>query len=165
VDARDWQFFEFAMQAAPRPPAPGFEPADLDGDGVMSEQDRGLFRDQFRRFRFGPDGVVGERQLAAFHNAFTGPGPGGFQPGVLNLYDLDGDGDVDYADQLILHTLLTEPVGYDLDVSADGRVDVDDLHEQYRTPRDVNRDGRIDEDDANLLERTIREGELDAQRP
>lgn len=161
VDARDRAFFDFAYQSAPGAPPAGFESADLNGNGFMDAEDRQIFRDRFRRFRFNADGVVGEKQLAAFGAAFTGPGSGGFQSGVLGLYDLDGDGDVDYQDQLILHTLLTEPVPFDLDISVDGRVDADDLHEWYRTPRDVNRDGVIDQADRDLLERIIRDGELD----
>jgi exopolysaccharide biosynthesis protein/uncharacterized lipoprotein YddW (UPF0748 family) len=164
VDARDWAFFEFAYQSAPGAPPAGFEQADLNANGVMDDEDRAIFRDRFRRFRFNADGVVGEKQLAAFHKAFTGAGPGGFQSGVLGLFDLDGDGDVDYQDQLVLHTLLTAPIPFDLDVSADGRVDVDDLHELSRTPRDVNRDGTIDQDDRDLLERIVRDGELDGDR-
>jgi Ca2+-binding EF-hand superfamily protein len=160
VDARDWQFLEYAMTFAPGPPPPGFEQADLNGNAVMDEQDRVLFRDQFRRFRFGSSGVVGERELRAFLLAFTGPGPGGFQNGVLNLYDLDGDGDVDYADQLILHRLLTEPVPFDLDLNGDGVIDVDDLHAWYANQRDVNRDGVIDLADRDLLQQVIRDGEL-----
>lgn len=161
VDARDWSFFEYAMTFAPGPPPPGFEAADLNADGIVDEADRALFRRQFREFRFGPDGVVGERQLRAFLNNFTGPGPGGFQPGVLNLYDLDGDGDVDLDDQLILHRLLTEPVPFDLDLDQDGVVGVDDLHAWYETPRDVNRDGSIDQQDKAVLLETIRENELE----
>lgn len=161
VDARDWAFFEYAMTFAPGPPPPGFEAADLNADGVMDETDRALFRRQFREFRFGPDGVVGERQLRAFLNNFTGPGPGSFQPGVLNLFDLDGDGDVDYDDQLILHRLLTEPVPFDLDLTGNGVVDVDDLHAWYDTPRDVNRDGVVDQQDKALLLEVIRQDELE----
>lgn len=161
VDARDWQFFEYAMSFSPGPPPAGFEPADLNGNGLMDEDDRVHFRDQFRRFRFGPSGVVGERELTAFLRAFTGPGPGGFQNGVLNLYDLDGDGDVDNADQLILHSLLTEPVPFDLDLNGDTVVDVDDLHAWYADRRDVNRDGVIDLADRDLLEQVIRDGELE----
>ncbi len=161
VDARDWAFFEFAMQAEPNPPQSGFEPADLDGDGFMTENDRVLFRDQFRRYRFGADGVTDARDLEAFLACFTGPGPGAAVSGVLNLYDLDGDGDVDYDDQLRFHSLLTGPVPYDLDVDADGAVTIDDLHRQTRSARDVNRDGLIDAADASALEAVLRADEID----
>jgi exopolysaccharide biosynthesis protein/uncharacterized lipoprotein YddW (UPF0748 family) len=161
VDARDWTFFEFAMQSMPNPPQPGFESADLDGDGFMTENDRALFRDQFRKYRFGASGVTDEQDLEAFLAAFTGPGPGTAVSGVLNLYDLDGDGDVDYTDQLRLHSLLTEPVPFDLDIDADGVVDIDDLHAQTRNPRDVNRDGIINASDAASLEAVLRADEFE----
>ncbi len=165
VDARDWTFFEFAMLAAPGPPQAGFEQADLNGNGVMDDGDRTVFRDRFRRFRFGADGIVDARDLEAFLACWTGPGPGTAVGGVLPLFDLDGDGDVDYDDQLRFHALLTEPVPFDLDIDSDGVVDVDDLHNFAANPRDVNRDGVIDADDPAAIESVIREGELDALTP
>lgn len=161
VDARDWTFFEFAMQSSPNPPLSGFESADLDGDGFMTDSDRVLFRDQFRKYRFGADGITDARDLEAFLACFTGPGLGTAVTGVLNMYDLDGDGDVDYDDQLRFHSLLTEPVPYDLDVDADGSVTIDDLHRQTQAGRDVNRDGMIDDTDTEALEAELRANEFD----
>ncbi|MEM9372126.1 MAG: phosphodiester glycosidase family protein [Planctomycetota bacterium] len=161
VDARDWTFFEFAMLASPNPPVAGFEAADLNHDGFMTEEDRTLFRDQFREYRFGADGVTDSRDLEAFLACFTGPGPGTAATGVLNVYDLDGDGVVDYDDQLRLHALLTEPVPFDFDVDRDGAVSIDDLYRQNQSSLDVNRDGVIDVNDTRVLEAELRKNEFE----
>lgn len=46
------------------------------------------------------------------------------------------------------------------DVTDDGRVDVEDVYRQNRSPVDVNRDGMIDERDLSYLETAARWGEL-----
>jgi hypothetical protein len=89
-------------------------------------------------------------------------------PGVHHLHDLDGDGDVDYADQVILHGLLTVAVSPDLDVNRDGRVTVADAYAQAAQPIDVNRDGVIDALDGVTLQASLRASEpvdLAAPRP
>jgi hypothetical protein len=68
----------------------------------------------------------------------------------------DGDGDVDYTDQVAVHGLLTVVITPDYDVDRNGRITVDDLSVQTRTPIDVNRDGVINETDANVLEAVLR---------
>lgn len=45
------------------------------------------------------------------------------------------------------------------DLNANRRVDVDDLHEMYQSPRDLNADGVIDQQDFEALEAFIRRGE------
>jgi hypothetical protein len=73
---------------------------------------------------------------------------------------MNGDGVVNYADQVILHSLLTVPLAPDTDVNRDGKVDIDDLYAQNQSPIDVNRSGKIDSADTAALEAVLRAGEL-----
>jgi hypothetical protein len=54
------------------------------------------------------------------------------------------------------------PVWPTFDVNGDGRVDVEDVHTQNRTPVDVDRNGVIDAADLAYLERAVRWQELEA---
>jgi uncharacterized lipoprotein YddW (UPF0748 family) len=134
---------------------------DLDDDGWIDGADLILFESRFDLFRFGEDGVVDQRDLQALLNVWTGPGGGDPLP-VLNLYDLDGDGDVDYDDQLRLHASLTVDLPPDTDVNRDGKTDIDDLYAQTQDPIDVDRDGTVDPaTDTRRLESELRDGEIE----
>ena len=78
-----------------------------------------------------------------------------------HLYDFDGNGIVNYNDQLYLHQMLTVNIGNDNDVNKDGKVDLDDLYKQNQGRIDVYRDGVIDGADTAALEAFLRIGELD----
>lgn len=160
IDPGDFAQFSGAYQGTPVQANPLNARFDLNNDGWIDEQDYQFLRSLFARWRFGDDGVVDELDLQALLNCWTGPGPG--TPVLTrHLYDLDHDGDVDYDDQLILHTYLTVDIGPDADVNRDGVIDVDDLHMQTTSPIDVNRDGLVDGDDTRALELIIRAGEID----
>lgn len=136
---------------------------DLNSDNVINATDLALFNNQFRKWRFGDDNVCDQRDLNAFLNCWTGSltvTP----PAVLNLYDLDADGDVDYADQLILHSLLTVTLPADTDVNRDGRLSDLDLYLQNTNPIDVNRDGVINGADTAAIETALRTNEINDMR-
>ncbi|MDX2145983.1 MAG: family 10 glycosylhydrolase [Planctomycetota bacterium] len=159
VDARDRALFNAAFPGSPVRPSGSTRQFDLNNDNWIDTLDLGLFLQFFTKFRFGEDGIVDQRDLDAFLAAFTGPGSGS-APAVLNMYDLDGDGDVDYSDQLIMHSLINRPVTPDLDVNRDGKIGIDDLYVQNQAPIDVNRSGTITPADQNVLEAAIRANEL-----
>ena len=79
-----------------------------------------------------------------------------------HLYDLTGDGQVNYSDQVVLHGLLTVELPPDLDVNLDGRVNIDDVYVQAITNgRDVNRDGIVNSGDLDTLEAAVRGDEAE----
>lgn len=160
IDARDRVIFNTVYTGNPVPVNAGNQRNDLNGDGVINATDQMMFNQVFARFHFGEDGVVDGRDLQALRNCFT-PGSGPPTPGVpLNLWDLNGDGAVDYADQLLLHTYLTVPLPPDLDVNRDGPVDINDLYAQFGSvPIDVDRNGFILASDADALRSALRAGE------
>ena len=135
---------------------------DLNRDGVVDARDLALLNRAFARYHFGEDGVVDTRDIQALVGSLTpGPAP---NPANLNLCDLNGDGAVNYADQVILHGYLTVPVPFDYDVNRDGVIDLEDLLAQTRSPIDVNRDGVIDAADTTALGARLRGSEHDSMR-
>lgn len=157
IDARDRAIFNTTYTGTPVTTTSGNLRNDLNADGVIDAVDQQLFNQAFGRFHFGEDGVVDGRDLQALLNSFT-PGSG-VVPTYLNLWDLNGDGAVNYSDQLILHTYLTVTLPPDTDVNRDGVVNVADVHAQLLSPIDVNRDGFILSNDVAALAAALRAGE------
>lgn len=158
IDARDRLRLFLVWNSGPPTPATGANAVyDLTGDGLVDAADRDAFEQAFYNNRFGDDGVVNARDVRALLACFTTGN--GTVPTVLHVYDLDGDGRVDYDDQLLLHARLTEPMEPDADVNRDGLIDVDDMHEQNQRPIDVDRDGLIGPADLGALEVVVRTGE------
>ncbi|MEO0631073.1 MAG: hypothetical protein AAFY46_10145 [Planctomycetota bacterium] len=156
IDGRDIADFRSFFTGDPRPVTGRTQQYDLDGSGVVDAGDEAELLSLFTRARYGVDGVVDQRDLDAFLASFTGPSAGGPVEAIISLHDLDADGDVDYDDQLIFHSLLTEDVGLDLDANRDGVFDVEDCYDQTQSPIDVDRDGAISEGDTQLLIETYR---------
>ncbi|MCC5787714.1 MAG: family 10 glycosylhydrolase [Phycisphaerales bacterium] len=161
IDARDREFFFSVFQGEPVPRNNQNRHMDLNNDGVIDEKDLVIFERLLLEYRYGEDGVIGQKAIDFLTSNFTPPHvigpPDPNRP--LNLHDLNGDGVVDYQDLLILHAGLTEPVEPDLDVNRDGVVDIEDLHEQAKNPIDINRDGVIDEEDTRVLVEYLRQNE------
>lgn len=150
VDASDWTAFRTVYSGTPVSAGGANARYDYNADGVVNETDWTLFKQEFARWHFGEDGVVDQRSLNAFlecMNATQG------SSARRHLYDLNGDGVVNYQDQLILHQLLTVQIAPDTDVNKDGKVDIEDLYYlNQHLDRDVNRDGVIDGKDIGELE-------------
>lgn len=166
IDARDLALMT-ALLATANPPGspiavtPGTTRYDLDGSNFIDAADNILLIAEFRRYKFGDDGTVDSRDLARLVACYTGGNPFNAAPAsppapatLLHLWDLSGDGVVNYDDQLILHAAMTTPTTPDADCNVDGRVDIEDVYIQSRgiivgaatsliRPRDANRDGTI----------------------
>lgn len=148
IDAVDWQYFRSIYSGTPVPVGNANRRLDYNGDNVIDEADWAAFKTEFSKFRFGEDGVVDQRSLDALMQCMNGRQ---VLTGILHLYDLNGDGIVDYSDQLILHTLLTVDIGMDLDVNRSGSFDINDIYKQNQAPIDVNRDGVVNAKDLEDL--------------
>ena len=159
IDARDLAQFDSLYSGTPIPVNGLNARFDLNDDDVIDDGDREALLDIFRAFRFGEDGEVDELDLAVFEASMTGPGAGGAPVYPLHLFDLDADNDVDYDDQLILHSLKTKPLAFETDLDGDGTVDVEDMYVQRFAQRDVNRDGVVDDADFDDLEAVVRADE------
>lgn len=148
IDAVDWQYFRSIYTGSPLTVNSSNRRLDYNGDNVINEADWSAFKAEFSKFRFGEDGVVDQRSLDALLQCINARQ---VLTGVLHLYDLNGDGIVDYSDQLILHTLLTVDIGVDLDVNRSGGFDLNDVYRQNQNPIDVNRDGVVNAKDLEDL--------------
>ena len=156
IDGRDIADFRAFFTGDPRPVTGRTQQYDLDGSGVIDADDEAELLSLFTRARYGVDGVVDQSDLQAFLASFTGPGAGGPVGAIISLHDLDADGDVDYDDQLIFHSLLTEDIGLDLDANRDGVFDIEDCYDQTQSPIDVDRNGKVTQADTDLLIETYR---------
>ncbi len=182
IDARDLALMA-ALLATANPPGtglavtPGTARYDLNGSGFIDAADSALLTTEFRRYKFGDEGVVDARDLARLVACYTSANP--FNPApasppaptvLLHLWDLNGDGIVNYDDQLILHAAMTAATSPDADCNADGRLDIEDVYIQSRgvvvgtatsliRPRDANRDGVINAADAATVADVARTGE------
>lgn len=161
LDSADWDAFRAVYNGTPVSSAGANARLNYNGDGQITESDWVLFKRECARNIFGEDGTVGQREFDAFMqcmNALQGNST------RKHLYDFDGNGLVNYQDQLRFHQLLTTSIGNDNDVNRDGKVDIEDLYKQNQSPLDVNRDGVVDASDTAALEATLRANERQDMR-
>jgi uncharacterized lipoprotein YddW (UPF0748 family) len=159
IGSADWAAFRAVYNGTPVSSAGANARYNYNGDSQITESDWILFKREFARWHFGEASVVGQRQFDAFlqcMNALQGN-----NTTRKHLYDFDGNGIVNYNDQLYFHQLLTVNIGNDNDVNKDGKIELDDLYKQNQNPIDVNRDGVINAADTASLEATLRVGELE----
>ncbi|MGP1272442.1 MAG: phosphodiester glycosidase family protein [Phycisphaerales bacterium] len=151
MDGRDLAVFSLVYQGTPVNASGRNRELDLDNSGVIDAADEAILLDLLARGRYGVDGVVDQLDFEAFTASFTGPGTGGPVGPVINLHDLDADGDVDEDDRAIFYRLVTVPLEPDLDADRNGVFDIEDLYAQTQNPIDANRDGIIDQSDTDLV--------------
>ena len=156
VDGDDRALFAAVFQGTPVAVNPNNARYDVNLDNIINQTDRILTDDYFRRYRFGEDGILDLRDIAAI-TACLGQSPA--VAGVPHLYDLDADEDVDSDDLAIARSLATVPLTDPNDVDGDGQATIEDLYFQHLTPSDINDDGSTNDADTNALEATLRESE------
>lgn len=155
IDARDVALFDALYQGVRIAVTPQNARYNLDDNSQIDATDRVMLIREFNRFRFGEDGVIDAADIASLRAAYVAGGaPDPNMP--LALFDLNGDGSVDYADELILNGRLTVLGPIDADVNRDGLVDIEDLYyENQHLSVDVNRDGVINGADIGALEEYV----------
>lgn len=97
IDARDWNLFASVYDGVPEP---GSGRMDWDGNGVINQIDSQRTREAIRKFRFGPNGIVDNKDQTAFNSALAGSTS---TNSGKSLYNLDGDLDVDNADRDLMN--------------------------------------------------------------
>lgn len=155
IDARDLALLAGVYAGTPVA-ASALPRGDLNGSGTIDAADERLLRAQFNRFHFGEDGIVDRRDLAALRNCFNATAGGT----MLHFWDLNGDGVVDWRDELIAIDAMTVSRGVDTDLNNDGQTTIDDLYRQLSSPIDVGDDGAITPADTAILVRTLRAAEV-----
>jgi len=184
IDARDLAAMVALLATANPPGTPiaitvGNARFDVDASSSITAADMTRLTTEFRRYKFGEDGIVDGRDLARIIACYPSGNPFTAAPAspplasvLLHLWDLTGDGVVNYDDLLIAHAALSNrsSIAPDADANADGAVNIEDVYTQYgpmpaagnttqRRPRDVNRDGVIDALDGAALGDLVRAGE------
>jgi hypothetical protein len=155
IDAKDLALLSGVYAGTPVP-ASALPRADLNADGVIDAADARLLAAQFNRFHFGEDGIVDRRDLAALRACF---GATAGSANILHFWDLNGDGVVDWRDELIAIDAMTVARTVRTDVSNDGVTDAEDLYRQLASPIDVGGDGAATPADLVLIVRAIRAAE------
>jgi hypothetical protein len=154
VDARDVALFDATFSGASLP-ASTLPRADLNADGSITGADRRFLIAQFNRSKFGEDGIVDLRDLAALRACF-GQTPGST---MLHLWDLNADNVVDWRDELIGIDALTIARSPDTDVNDDGVTNLEDIYRWLASPSDAGDDGATTPADLALVIRDARGGE------
>lgn len=149
IDAKDVALFDVLFTGTTITTVPGNVRYDLNNDGVIDANDRVELIRAFNRFHFGEDGVVDQRDLLALRASFTNGN--GSIPAILHLWDLNGDGKVDSADEAILRARANGNLAYIYDVNNDGVVTIEDLYAWRQAPTDVDGDGLINQGDEDAL--------------
>ncbi len=94
LEVPDWQRFWTIYRGIPINGAATTNRYNYDGDTDVDSADHAIFREQFRRFRFGENGVFGTGDQLAWTQAIGAS----VSPTYRHLYDIDTDGDVDQTD-------------------------------------------------------------------
>lgn len=109
IDADDWDAF-YTVYSGDPVSASGNAVLDINDDGVIDGEDEARFLLQFKAFRFGADGFVGQKERNAFELNRSADSSGGAERD--NLFDLNGDGAVDDLDLARLVSIADEELDF-----------------------------------------------------
>ncbi|MEM9082011.1 MAG: dockerin type I domain-containing protein, partial [Planctomycetota bacterium] len=122
IDGQDWDHLDAEYASAPRAHA---GPEDLDNNGFLNENDRAIFFDRIRQFRFGEDARFDQADYQTLLGSFTSAG----ENWPRHLFDVTGDGAVDCADVSRLRLVLSGVIDptVNADISGDGAYNAPDV--------------------------------------
>jgi|GEM_PF-634929 uncharacterized lipoprotein YddW (UPF0748 family) len=162
VDGEDWRWFYSVYTGTSIARTATNDRCDINRDAVIDAADEVLFRRDFSRHSFGDDGVVDSRDMRSLTSAYSTAATG--LAGVMNRWDLNGDGRVNLLDQRILEAFLTSSVSFATDVDGDGVTSIDDLYAFALSPTDVCGDAVPTDADAVNMNVIVRGGEQAGMR-